>query len=373
MSISGPILKKSVDLDALLKAGLQSKPHELALVSRDARWSWHELDAASSRLAAGYLDLGLQPGDRFASLMPNRCELEIHYLACVKAGLVATPLNYRYMAPEIDHALAVSEASILLVHAERCGDLEQSKRSKTLPLGRIIAEGSDRSEMCFEDLLQRQFDRNAFPRLDSHAPAFIFFTSGSTGSPKGVTHSRETLGWIAASTAKGLEFTGDDVFLAASSLSHEGGVGFTFAAFSAGARVAIARAATPGELLPLLRGERPTVTWTLPVALAQLVHEKDLQSKDFASLRLVCTGGDQAPIELERRFAQLTGFEIRETYGMTEIGSATINPPSGVNKPGSIGSLSPGYLGEIRSEGSKELPAGEAGNLWIKSACNMVG
>ena len=59
--------------------------------------------AESARLAAGYLSLGLKPGDRLASLLPNRVALVLHYLACFKAGLVATPLNYRYTAREIDH------------------------------------------------------------------------------------------------------------------------------------------------------------------------------------------------------------------------------------------------------------------------------
>ena len=58
------------------------------------------LEDSSGRLAASYLRLGLEPGDRIASLMPNRRQLVIHYLACFKAGLVATPLNYRYTAPQ---------------------------------------------------------------------------------------------------------------------------------------------------------------------------------------------------------------------------------------------------------------------------------
>ena len=70
--------------------------------------------------------------------MPNRVALVVHYLACIKAGLVATPLNYRYQAPEIDHALEVTEASILFAHAERDADLAKSR------LAGQAAAGSDR-------------------------------------------------------------------------------------------------------------------------------------------------------------------------------------------------------------------------------------
>ncbi len=69
--------------------------------------------------------------------MPNRYELVVHYLACFRAGLVATPLNYRYTAPEIDHALGISDARVLLAHVERDEDLAASERVARLPLGRI--------------------------------------------------------------------------------------------------------------------------------------------------------------------------------------------------------------------------------------------
>ncbi|MGH6902749.1 MAG: AMP-binding protein, partial [Geminicoccaceae bacterium] len=140
MALSGPPLDQPIQPPELLQRGLVARPDDPALVSAEARWSWRELDQASDRLAANLLGLGLRPGHRVASLMPNRTALLVHYLACVKAGLVATPLNYRYMPPEIDHALEVSEASLLLAHAERDRDLAASRRARQLPLG-VISYG----------------------------------------------------------------------------------------------------------------------------------------------------------------------------------------------------------------------------------------
>ena len=88
-------------------------------------------------MAAGYLGLGLEPGDRVASLMPNRVDLVVHYLACFKAGLIATPLNYRYTATEIDHALGVSGARVLLAHEERAEDVAAISPAGGLDLGTI--------------------------------------------------------------------------------------------------------------------------------------------------------------------------------------------------------------------------------------------
>src|SRR5919201_195882 len=92
-------------LNDMLRIGLDAAPDEVAIVSAHRALSWRELDRASAALAGGYRRLGLDPGDRIASLMPNRIDLVVHYLACFRAGLVATPLNYRYTAREIDHAL----------------------------------------------------------------------------------------------------------------------------------------------------------------------------------------------------------------------------------------------------------------------------
>ncbi len=373
MPHTGPALEKPVAMNELLSRGLATRPDEPALISLQASWTWRELDRDGDRLAKNLLSLGLKPGDRVATLMPNRCITEVLYIACIRAGLVATPLNYRYMAPEIDHALAVSEASILVAHVERGEDLAKSKLVPGLPLGTITYGAREACTPSLEGLIAAEAAAIDLPTPDPSAPCFIFFTSGSTGSPKGVTHTAETTGWSAASTAAGLEFTTDDIFLTASSLSHSGGVGFSTAALSAGASVAIARHYDPDEYLPLMRQVRPTVVWILPAALIRLVEDHGATHDDFASLRFCTTGGDKLPEELEREFEEKAGFEIHESYGMTEIGSATGNPPSGLNKSGSIGPLAPGYELQIRNDDGNELPVGEQGRLWIRSPTMMVG
>src|SRR4051794_31385228 len=139
----GPLEKPAGPLHDLLRAGLSARPEGVAVLGADRRMTWSELDAASTRLALAYRGLGLQPGDRLASLIPNRVDLVGHYLACFKAPLVATPLNYRYTYREIDHALEVSGASALLAHAERDEDLAASRLVSGLPLGTILFSDDD--------------------------------------------------------------------------------------------------------------------------------------------------------------------------------------------------------------------------------------
>lgn len=369
---SGLALETPVDLGTVLDAGLKRSPAALALLSLEGNLTWSELAERSDRLAAHYLSLGLEPGDRIASLMPNRLALIAHYLACFKAGLVATPLNYRYTPPEIDHALNVSGAKIVVAHAERGADLAASKASE-LPLGVITYGAGTSGPASLEHLLEAEAPKVAFRAPKPEAPGAIFFTSGSTGPAKGVTHSFASLGFMFASVVKGYGLSATDVMLPASSCSHIAGFCFVFAALSAGAPVAIARAFDHTELGPLLRAARPTVMSMLPSALFHLIREPGTVSGDFASLRLVRSGGDKVPAELEKEFKALTGHDIYEGYGMTEVGTATNNPPSGVDKLGSIGVPNPGFTFSIRSEDGKELPPGKDGRVWIAARSLMLG
>jgi long-chain acyl-CoA synthetase len=373
VAITGAQLIRPIKLANLLEAGLKTKPDEPALVSLERTWSWRQLNQASTRLAGQYLALGLVPGDRVASLLPNRGALLVHYLACFKAGLVATPLNYRYQAPEIDHALDVSGASLLVAHAERDDVLAASGQVPRLRLGCIRYGAQGRKCRHLEELMEANGPPADVPPPPPTAPAFIFFTSGSTGKPKGVTHSHDTFGWMVASAIAGLAITPADVFLPATSASHIAASSLSLAGLAAGACVAIARSFGGDELLPLLRNTRPSLLCMLPAALSALVRDHGATREDFQSLRRCVSGGDKISAELEHEFMHVTGFAIEELYGMTETGTSTINPTAAQNRIGSIGQLAPGFAASIRDDDGAEVPSGTPGRLWIQSPSNMIG
>jgi acyl-coenzyme A synthetase/AMP-(fatty) acid ligase len=373
VALAGATLERPVQLASLLALGLQRKPDEPALVSLERSWSWRELEDASTRLAGQYLALGLVPGDRVASLLPNRGAILVHYLACFKAALAATPLNYRYQAPEIDHALEVSGASLLVAHCERDDVLAASRQAPRLPLGRVSFGAQSSAYRRLEALMTVDGPATDFPPPRPEAPAFIFFTSGSTGKPKGVTHSHETFGWMVASAIAGFALTPADVFLPATSASHIAATSLSFAGLAAGARVAIARSFGGDEVLPLVRSTRPSLLCMLPAALCGLVRDHGAAREDFRSIRRCVSGGDKISAELEHEFLDVTGFAIEELYGMTETGTSTINPTGAANRIGSIGQLAPGFAASIRGDDGAEVPTGTPGRLWIKSKSNMIG
>jgi long-chain acyl-CoA synthetase len=368
MLIDGtPLDRPAPPLDDLLRLGLDAAPDAVALVSAGRALTWRQLEEETARLAGGYRGRGLEPGDRLASLMPNRIDLVVHYLACFRAGLIATPLNYRYTHREIDHALEVSGARALLAHVERHEDVAASELVSGLELGTIAYD----DEAGFAALLEAE--PLSSQEVDPASPAVIFFTSGSTGPAKGVTHSRESLRWMIASAAAAFELDAGDAFLPGSSMSHIGSFLWALSALSVGGKVVVARTTDSHELLPLLREHQPSVLAMIPAALLALVRDHDLRPDDLACLRICRSGSDKVSTELLTEFATAAGFPIVEGYGMTEVGLATLNPPSGAIKQGSIGPPIGGYSVALRGEDGEPVGAETVGRIWIRSRSRMSG
>jgi acyl-coenzyme A synthetase/AMP-(fatty) acid ligase len=371
MPLEGRPLNAPVDLRDLVRVGLDTEPDAGAIVSATDQMTWRELEDATDRLARNYAALGLVAGDRIASLMPNRILLLVHYLACYRAGFVTTPLNYRYAPREIDHALEVSGARVIVAHAERVDDLAASALAGGLLQigveGRL-GDGPTLEQLVADDPGPVDLAPGA---LDD--PATIFFTSGSTGPAKGVTHSLESLGWMVASAVDGFELTADDTFLPGSSMSHLGSFLWSLASCAVGAHVVVARTFDAGEILPLLRAHCPTILAMIPAALTALVRDHDVTADDFESLRLARAGADKVSLELEHEFQALSGLLIDEGYGMTEVGLATLNPPRGPIKQGSIGRPVGGFAICVRDDESCECGSDTVGRVWIRTRSQTIG
>jgi long-chain acyl-CoA synthetase len=176
-----------------------------------------------------------------------------------------------------------------------------------------------------------------------------------------------------ASAAAAFELNEDDVFLPGSSMSHIGSFLWALAMFSVGGKVVVARSTDAHELLPLLREHQPTILAMIPAALSALIHDHDLRHGDFSSLRMCRAGADKVSTELLHEFAAEAGFPIVEGYGMTEVGLATLNPPSGEIRQGSIGRPISGFSIALRNAEGEPIEADEVGRIWIRSPTRMAG
>jgi acyl-coenzyme A synthetase/AMP-(fatty) acid ligase len=224
----------------------------------------------------------------------------------------------------------------------------------------------------FDDLMTAE-PLSGGTELDVHRPAAIFFTSGSTGPAKGVTHTRESLRWMFASAVAAFELTADDVFLPASSMSHIGAILWALSTLSVGGRVVVARTTDAHEILPLLRDHQPTGLAMIPAALWSVIHDHHLEPGDFASLRFTRSGSDKVSIELLAEFAAAAGFPIVEGYGMTEVGLATLNPVRGDNRQGSIGMPIGGFTVALRDDRGQPVGVDEVGRIFMRTRSLMSG
>jgi len=376
--VGPPLETAKVELQHLLRFGLATKPDAVALYTPagEPDWTFASLDAASDGVARGYLRLGVKKGDRAASLLPNCVELMIHYIACAKIGLALTPMNYRYTPPEMDHALDLSRSTVLVAHVgQRKDDL--ARLTVRPPLGTVAVGGRDDENVAhFSDLMKEEGPPVVLhPEADGDAPAIVFFTSGSTGKPKGVTHSYDTYGYCLASFIQALHVTEKDIIMPCSSLSHAAGTAYSLGGLAVGAPAVIAPNGTADVVLPLFRSVRPTIAFFLPSFLLMLVRDARAEREDFASLRLLQSGGDKVARLLQKECFELSGLYVTEIMGMSECAPITIHAElERDDKRGSIGKVTPGLSICIRDVATRrEVPLGEDGRMWIKGKLVMTG
>ncbi|MCS5699467.1 long-chain fatty acid--CoA ligase [Cyanobium sp. FGCU-52] len=271
-ALQGPPLSVPVRIEQPFLCGRERPGNPLALADPASSLGWRELEQATTALAATYRGLGLQRGDRLATLLPNQLELMVSDLACLQAGLVICPLNYRYAAPEIDHVLNLVQPALLLADPSRAPLLDACNwRGPHPPL--MVEAGSGWRRLWAEP---RGPATPSAPVPDAgqpHEAALIYFTSGTTGHPKAVTHTRSSLGVMLASQEQVLGLGTGDRLLVTSSMAHMSASMTGLAALLAGATLITPHSGASDELLQLLRRHRPTVMAILPPALMALIRD----------------------------------------------------------------------------------------------------
>ena len=360
-------------LTQLLDRALQDSPDKPAVVFRDAVTTYRELDEASDRSARRLLALGVGHGDRVAIFMRNREAFVEMYLACFRIGAIAVPLNHRFQTDEVVFAVTHCDAKLLVVDGPLLPVVE-GIRDRALSLTGIYVYGDEPEgvEHRWDEVAVD--DQDDLPAVADDDPAMILYTSGSTGKPKGVTHTHASL--LATAAGRGItqQLTADDVSLAATAICHAGAaVGVTFPALHAGATVVILEETDPELFLQALRRWRPTRTLLLPAQLLDAVDASDAVAADFASLREVDCGGDQISPDLYERFAEVAELQLNQLYGLTECEGATMNPPFGQIKRGSMGLPRHGVELRIADSAGGDAAAGDAGEILLRGPSVMTG
>jgi len=293
---------------------------------RSRRASFAEIGARAERLAAALRRLGIRPGDRVATFGWNTQEHLEAYLAIPCMGAVLHTLNIRLFPEQL--AYVANHAGDLAVLVDACVVpllARVAPELKTVRHWIVVGDGDasalGRDVLRYEDLLAAEAPGFAWPDLDERSAAAMCYTSGTTGSPKGVVYTHRSTYLHTFATCAGFAFgvAERDRILLIVPMFHANAWGLTYAAWLAGADLVM-----PGRFLqaePLCRliaAERPTVSAAVPTIWNDIWRHGESHPVDLSSLRLIVCGGSAVPRALMEKFQQKYGVRILQAWGMTE-------------------------------------------------------
>ena len=360
------------------------------LVYEDERMTFEEHFRAAAHLARILRDrFGVRNGDRVAIAMRNFPEWSVAFWAAAAAGALVVPLNAWWTGEELHYGLADSGSTVLISdqqRAERIADfltyLPDLRTSIVVrAAGRDVPEGMLRYEDVIGEIATGPEVALPDVGLDTDDDATIFYTSGTTGRPKGAlgTHRNICTNPISLfyvnvrnSLRSGTEpgAGGQNSYLLSVPLFHATGChSILVANLLAGGKLVMMHRWEGGRALELIEREGITTFGGVPTMVMQVLDHPDFARRDTSSVRNVGYGGAPAPPELVRRVkAHFPGGSASNGYGLTETSSlSTMNSGADYEaKPDSVGPPVPVVTVKVVDADGKEVPVGEVGELWIK-------
>ena len=337
--------------------------------------SFAQWDDRATRLANGLLGLGLLKGDRVALLAYNCVEWMEIYVALARAGLVAVPLNFRLLSPEIAYIVSNSEARALIVQDEL--------RDRVEPIRAALAPGcavhfgapTPAGWQGYEALIGSALASAPEVRVRPEDPFALMYTSGTTGRPKGAVRNHEGNALIALATALEFGFSREDTGLLVMPMCHANSLYFGLTFMYLGATVVVDdhKSFDPEALLATLAREKVTFTSLVPTHYIMMMGlPADVKNRhDVSAVGKLLVSS--APARKDTKLAILDHFKssrLFELYGATETGWVTLlRPEEQIDKLGSVGRewAGSGAIKLLNADGV-EVPDGEVGELFSRTA-----
>jgi fatty-acyl-CoA synthase len=287
---------------------------KVGIVSGDKQFTYSEFAERCERLASALVAQGVEPGDRVAYLSFNTHQLVEGYYGVVMAGAIVMPLNVRLAPPEVVDILNHSGATLLLFEKDFAPLVEQL-RSSCPEIRRFIPLDGG----AYEELLASGKPvRRDFITIDENAIAELFYTSGSTGVPKGVMLSHRTV-YLHGLSVAFLYNDGDrTVALHTIPLFHANGWGQAHSTALLGAKQVMVRRFEPTTVLRLIQEHKATDMSLVPTMANMLVNSPDISQFDLSSMRRIMIGGAASSPELIARMEKAFHCECTAGYGLTE-------------------------------------------------------
>ena len=370
-------------LDEIVRRNALRFPDKAAFIMEDVQRSWRETDARVTRLANALAEHRVRPGDRVAVLLPNCPEYFEIYFGCARAGVIVIPLNYRLTARELAQILVHAEPSLLLVASEYLKQIQELEA--LLPnLCRLWVVGDTGMEgaRAYEEVLAAAGTQRRPVNVPDTDPCAIFYTSGTTGLPKGAMVSHVNLEMNGYNQMIADRSRRDDINLLATPVYHIGAVFMAVTYMMLGCTQVMLPRFQPALWLETLARRRATVALLVPTMVNAVLHDPRCAGADLSSLRLIFYGGGPMPTTVLEQAMGTFKCSFTQGYGLTETLEATFltaddHVPDGDElqraRLASAGREAVGAEIRIVNTENNEVPQGEMGEILVKSRSVIAG
>lgn len=343
--------------------------------------TWNVFNEKANRFANLLLERGIQKGDKVAVLLMNCLEWLPIYFGILKTGALAVPLNFRYSADEIKYCVELAEADILVFGPEFIGRVEEV--ADEISRGRLLYYVGDGCPGFAEDYTIHTANCSSqSPKIDINDDdyAAIYFSSGTTGFPKAILHTHESLMHSAKVEQNHHGQTKEDVFLCIPPLYHTGAKMHWFGSLLTGGKAVLLKGTNPEFILRAVSEEKCTIVWLLVPWAQDLLLALDsgkinLEMYQLEQWRLMHIGAQPVPQSLIRHWKDyFPNHQYDTNYGLSEsIGPGCVHlGVENIHKVGAIGKAGYGWKTKIIDDQGKPVEQGETGELAVKGPGVMV-
>jgi len=364
-----------MNLTHYLERSASQFPERIAVRHEGHTVSYRELNNRCNRLANGLKQKGLSAGDHCALMMPNSIQTITAYNAIAKLGAVVIPINFLYRRHELNHIFADSNPKAFIGAAPYLDEVRPVlKASAGVPIR--LALGTQQDE-DFADLEAANTDDKDFQtyRAGDDETLNILYTSGTTGTPKGVMLTHGNLASEARILAEMRErLDPQAVVIGVLPLYHIYGITSVLnVSMYLGLTIELFTQFDPEQVIAVSEREKQTILFAVPTMYNRLIQAAGEKPPQNPSLKFCVSGGASLPVEFLHRFESLFDTKIYEGYGLTEAPVCVENPYGGLTKPGSIGLPIPEFSAKIIDSSGREVLPGETGELLIRGPGVMKG
>jgi fatty-acyl-CoA synthase len=310
-------------LTETLKKALKLFPMKEAIVCGKDRWTYREFGDRINRLSRYLANVGIEKDDKVALLHPNCHTFLEAYYGIAQIGAISVPINYRLAAGEIAFILNDSESKVLIADPMFHSQVD-SIRGQVPQIKKIIWTGQGRRAVDSRD----EKYENALMAADSRPfreagitdddVAQIYYTSGTTGRPKGVMLSHKNVTTHALGTVAELHLTDSDVWIHVAPLFHLADAWATWAITLVGGTHVLVREFESKTVFETIEREKVTITNLIPTMLNLMVNHPEVGKYSYRSLRALLSGGAPIAPEVVRKIVETFQCDYVQTYGMTE-------------------------------------------------------